>query len=239
MCPNCKSFCVKKNGKRREIQRYLCADCGHSFSSSKRPNKLIKKLFFEYFQGKQTLKQLSIKYHKSIPWIKKYLDEYEPDEIKISPSKVIIVADATFFGKRKDKMGTLVFKDVINNKIIVSKHIQSETVEDYKQLFKTIKEQGYEVLGVVLDGKRGLNKAFKDIPIQLCHFHQIAIVKRYLTNNPRLDASIDLLQITKKLPNIKKESFEEALNIWYIKYKSFLEEQSLNPNTLKYSPTHP
>lgn len=136
-------------------------------------------------------------------------------------------------------MGTLVFKDVINNKIIVSKHIQSETVEDYKQLFKTIKEQGYEVLGVVLDGKRGLNKAFKDIPIQLCHFHQIAIVKRYLTNNPRLDASIDLLQITKKLPNIKKESFEEALNIWYIKYKSFLEEQSLNPNTLKYSPTHP
>ena len=71
-------------------------------------------------------------------------------------------------------MGTLVFKDVINNKIIVSKHIQSETVEDYKQLFKTIKEQGCEVLGVVLDGKRGLNKAFKDIPIQLCHFHQIA-----------------------------------------------------------------
>ena len=136
-------------------------------------------------------------------------------------------------------MGTLVFKDVINNKIIVSKHIQSETVEDYKQLFKTIKEQGYEVLGVVLDGKRGLNKAFKDVPIQLCHFHQIAIVKRYLTYNPRLDASIDLLQITKKLPNIKKESFEEALNIWYIKYKSFLEEQSLNPNTLKYSPTHP
>ncbi len=125
-------------------------------------------------------------------------------------------------------MGTLVFKDVIANKIIASKHIQSETVEDYKQLFETIKEQGYEVLGVVLDVKRGLNKAFKDVPIQLCHFHQVAIVKRYLTNNPRLEASIDLLQITKKLPNIKKERFEEVLNVWYIKYKSFLEEQSLN-----------
>ena len=136
-------------------------------------------------------------------------------------------------------MGTLVFKDVSNNKIIASKHIQSETVEDYKQLFEYIKEQGYEVLGVVLDGKRGLNKAFKDIPIQLCHFHQVAIVKRYLTNNPRLEASIDLLQITKKLPNIKKESFEEALNIWYIKYKSFLEEQSFNAHTSKFTPTHP
>ena len=176
-----------------------------------------------------------------------------PEEIKISPSKVIIVADATFFGKRKDKMGTLVFKDVINNKIIATKHIQSETVDDYKQLFESIIEQGYEVLGVVLDGKRGLNKGFKDIPIQLCHFHQIAIVKRYLTNNPRLEASIDLLQITKKLSNIKKENFEKALNIWYVKYKSLLEERrttcakctrqtervTLNSNNGKLSPTHP
>ncbi len=164
ICLNCKSFCVKKNGKRREIQRYLCTDCGHSFSSSKRPNKLIKKLFLEYFQGKQTLKQHSIKYYKSIPWIKKYLDEYLPEEIKISPSKVIIITDATFFGKRKDKMGTLVFKDVIANKIIASKHIQNETVDVYKQLFESIIEQGYEVFGVILDGKRSLNKAFKDIP---------------------------------------------------------------------------
>lgn len=162
-----------------------------------------------------------------------------PEEIKISPSKVIIVADATFFGKRKDKMGTLVFKDVINNKIIATKHIQSEIVDDYKQLFESIIEQGYEVLGVVLDGKRGLHKAFKNIPIQLCHFHQVAIVKRYLTNNPRIEASKDLLHITKKLPNIKKESFENALNIWYIKYKSFLEEQTLNPNSGKFTPTHP
>ena len=61
-----------------------------------------------------------------------------PEEIKISPSKVIIITDATFFGKRKDKMGTLVFKDVIANKIIASKHIQNETVDVYKQLFESI-----------------------------------------------------------------------------------------------------
>ncbi len=106
-------------------------------------------------------------------------------------------------------MGTLVFKDVLNNKMLASKHIQNETVEDYKQLFETIKEQEYEVLGVVLDGKRGLNKAFKDIPIQLCHFHQIAIVKRYLTNNPRLEASKDLLQITKNFQILKKRALKK------------------------------
>lgn len=125
---------------------------------------LLKNFFQNIFSGIQTLKQHSIKYYKSIPWIKKYLDEYLPEEIKISPSKVIIITDATFFGKRKDKMGTLVFKDVIANKIIASKHIQNETVDVYKQLFESIIEQGYEVFGVILDGKRSLNKAFKDIP---------------------------------------------------------------------------
>lgn len=167
----------------------------------------LSKNFFRIQKRKMLFEFLGVL--ESIPWIKKYLDEYEPDKIKTTPQKVIIVADATFFGKKKDRMGTLVFKDVLNNKMLASKHIQNETVEDYKQLFETIKEQEYEVLGVVLDGKRGLNKAFKDIPIQLCHFHQIAIVKRYLTNNPRLEASKDLLQITKNFQILKKRALKK------------------------------
>jgi len=40
----------------------------------------MEKLFKEYFQGKQTLKQLALTYNRSIPWIKKHLDTYEPQE---------------------------------------------------------------------------------------------------------------------------------------------------------------
>ena len=47
---------------------------------------------------------------------------------------IIIVCDATFYGKRKDKLGTLVFKDIIQNEILIWKHIDAELISDYKQL---------------------------------------------------------------------------------------------------------
>jgi hypothetical protein len=148
------------------------------------------------------------------------------------------VADATFFGKRSDRLGTLVFLDVLTGKVVASKHIETETAEDYKQLLDQIREQGFIVQGVVLDGKRGVAKVFKDSPVQMCHFHQLAIIKRYLTNNPKLEASIDLLQICKKLRRISEDRFKDALDIWYLKYKSFIEEKTPNPTTGRLTYTH-
>ena len=39
-----------------------------------------------------------------------------------------------FYGKRKDKLGTLVFKDNESKEILIWKHIESELVKDYKYL---------------------------------------------------------------------------------------------------------
>lgn len=72
----------------------------------------------------------------------------------------------------------------------------------------------------------------------MCHFHQIAIVKRYLTNKPKLEASIDLLKICRKLTFLTQDRFSDALNIWYLKYKSFLDEKTLNVKTNRLTPTH-
>lgn len=52
----------------------------------------------------------------------------------INPFAITIVADATFYGKKSDRLVTLVFKDVLNDKIIACKHIDTETANDYKQL---------------------------------------------------------------------------------------------------------
>jgi hypothetical protein len=71
-------------------------------------------------------------------------------------------------------------------------HIDSERVEYYKFLKEKLQKLGYTIQSVVLDGKRGLYKAFDDIPIQMCHFHQKQIIQRYITKNPRLEASIKL-----------------------------------------------
>ena len=54
-----------------------------------------------------------------------------------------LVCDATFYGKRKDKLGTLVFKDVESKEILIWKHIDSETIKDYKYLKEELIKLGY------------------------------------------------------------------------------------------------
>lgn len=156
----------------------------------------------------------------------------------IGSNVVTIVADATFFGRRSDRLGTLVFKDVVSGKIIANKHIERENADDYKQLIDELINKGFIIQGAVVDGKRGVIRAFRDIPVQMCHFHQIAIVKRYLTIRPKLEASIDLLKICRKLTFLTQDRFSDALNIWYLKYKSFLDEKTLNVKTNRLTPTH-
>jgi hypothetical protein len=135
-------------------------------------------------------------------------------------------------------MGTLVFLDVLTNEIVAGKHIEGETADDYRQLLSGLQEQGFTIQGVVLDGKRGVAKVFGSIPVQMCHFHQIAIIKRYLTNNPKLEASIDLLYICRKLTKMTEDRFRDALDIWHLKHKKFLEEKTINPITGKLTNTH-
>lgn len=100
--------------------------------------------------------------------------------------------------------------------IIDGKHIEGETASDHKQLIDRLLEQGFTIQAVVLDGKRCVAKAFGDIPVRMCHFHRFAIVKRYLTKNPKLEASIHLLKICRKLATATEARFDEVLTLWYL-----------------------
>ena len=118
------------------------------------------------------------------------------------------------------------------------RHIDTETANDYKQLVEELTGQGFIIQGVTIDGKRGVAKAFGDIPVQMCHFHQIAIIKRYLTSRPKLEASIELLKLCRRIPTSTQSRFTDALSKWHDKHKAFLEEKTLNPSALKYVSTH-
>jgi len=97
---------------------------------------------------------------------------------------------------------------------------------------------GYTIQAVVIDGKRGQAKAFVGIRVQICHFHQIATIKRYLTNNPKLTAGIELLAISKRLTTTNEIKFKIALESWYDKHREFLGEKSLCVKSGKLTPTH-
>ena len=62
-----------------------------------------------------------------------------------NPRPVNLICDATFYGKRKDKLGTLVFKDNESKEILIWKHIESDLVKDYKYLKEELIAHGYTI----------------------------------------------------------------------------------------------
>ena len=107
------------------------------------------------------MSDLAEEYKKSSRWIQKQIFEYEPEIRTHKPRAIVLVCDATFYGKRKDKLGTLVCKDNITKEILLTKHIESELSADYKLFLNQLLKLGYTVLSVTTDGKRGLQKVLK------------------------------------------------------------------------------
>ncbi len=122
---------------------------------------------------------------------------------------------------------------------MIWKHIEKETKEDYIYLKGELDKLGYIVQSVVLDGKSGIEKAFKDIPRQMCHFHMRQIVKRYITMNPKLEAGKDLKIIMRSLTRTNEKNFSKKIDDWHKKYKEFLGEKTKSSTTGKLHYTHP
>ena len=59
----------------------------------------------------------------------------------------------------------------------------------------------------------------------MCHFHQKAIIRRYITKNPKLKSNKELKEIVDWLNKTDKESFTYWLDKWYNKHKNWLNEK--------------
>jgi len=169
----------------------------------------------------------------------KQRDNYQVEAKVHFPRAINLICDATFYGKRRDTIGTLVFKDTDSKEILMWKHIESEVVKDYRYSKEELIHLGYVVTSVTLDGKRGLYRAFENIPIQMCHFHQKKIIQRYLTMRPKLQASKDLKKIVSRLTQTTEKNFTQKLDSWYDEYQDFLDEKSTSSTTGKLHYTHP
>jgi len=178
-------------------------------------------------------------------WIVKQRDEYIVDIKVHNPRPVNLICDAIFYGKRKDKLGTLVFKDNESKEILIWKHIQSEIVQDYRYLKEELLHLGYTIQSVTLDGKRGLYKAFKDIPINVYRkgISITSIKKRYYSDIQQWDQNYKLVKILKKivsrLTQTTEKNFTQKLDEWYEIYQDFLEEKSTSSITGELHYTHP
>lgn len=133
--------------------------------------------------------------------------------------------DTTYFGR---KFGVMVFKDSITGQILYKQYVKQETNKLYLSGIEEIARRGIKIQSIICDGRKGLLQLFEGIPVQMCTFHQVAIIRRYLTKKPKMQASKDLWALTMLLSKTDKESFEGGLKAWHAKWKVFLNERKLD-----------
>jgi len=85
--------------------------------------------------------------------------------------------DTTYFGK---SFGVMVFKDSLSGQVLFKQYVKQETNKLYVQGIEEIARRGIKIQSIICDGRKGLLQLFPvDIPIQMCQFHQVAIIRRY------------------------------------------------------------
>ena len=147
----------------------------------------------------------------------------------------VVIMDTTYFGRG---FGVMVFKNSLDGVILYKQYVRYETNALYLAGISEISRRGIDIQGIVCDGRRGLFRLFDDIPVQMCQFHQIQIVLRYLTRKPKTQAAIELKKLTQKLTKQTKSEFINTLNEWHLQWYDFLNERSKSPSTGKTYYTH-
>lgn len=194
-----------------------------------------KELWDEYVRGKQTYEQLAYKYNCSKRTIQRKLDSYQIKHPVIESRQIIVLTDTTYWGRG---FGVMLFKDAISGENLLKYYVKSETNSLYRQGIEELIKRGFSILAIVCDGRKGLIQSFAQIPVQMCQFHQSAIIRRYLTKKPKLQAAIELMDVLNLMKQTDKESFIGVLDTWYKKWQWFLDERTVNPISNKSTYTH-
>lgn len=143
--------------------------------------------------------------------------------------------DTTYWGRN---FGVMLFKDSLTKENLLKYYLKNETNALYIKGINELKSLGFDVIGIVCDGRKGLIQSFDNIPVQMCQFHQSAIIRRYLTKRPKLKAAQELMEIVDLMKQTDKESFVGALQQWIEKWQDFINERTTNPITNKSFYTH-
>lgn len=152
-----------------------------------------------------------------------------------APGETVLIIDTTYFGR---SFGVMVFRCAWRHKNLSWRFVEYETVEGYVAGIRELERAGWIIRGIVCDGRRGLFKAFPGIPMQMCHFHQVQIVTRYITRRPKLSAGKELRKIVLLLKETDEASFSFWLKEWHEKWKDFLGEKAYDLKSKKYHYIH-
>jgi len=164
------------------------------------------------------------------------LDQFKvKQDLNTAPRPIVLLMDTSYWGRR---FGVMLFKDALTGENLHWQFVKYETNQLYFQGYLDLVRQGFVVLAIVCDGRKGLLGLFGAVPVQMCQFHQVAIITRYLTRNPKLEAGKELRALVALLTRTDKESFVGGLKAWHAKWEHFLSERTVDVLTGKSRYTH-
>ena len=221
-CPACKGTHTVKNGKRQGVQLYVCKECGYQFRNDNRVD--INALWSLYQDGKQTMAELAEKHRISQSTIKRRIREVTIgwDQPSLTGSGFLHL-DTTYWGHN---WGVLLGLDEETGLPLYVAFIGHERVQDYIDAVRSIEQRGYCIRGIVIDGMQSLFSEFSAYKIQMCQFHMMEIVKRYLTKRPKLIAARELKELVGSLTVRRKREFEDEYRQWKERWKNTLNRRT-------------
>ncbi len=164
----------------------------------------------------------------SRPTLAKHFDALSwPEGLLCTPPAhgINLLVDATFFGR---DYGYLCFHDT--RRIIWFCEIKTEGVRHLRRGLHELIEAGFRFKSITIDGRRGyyqtLRKVLGGAPIQMCLYHQKAIVRRYVTDRPKSACGQELRELMKTLCHARPEEFVENFYRLMQKHQSFLNERN-------------
>ncbi|MBL6664447.1 MAG: hypothetical protein ISQ34_01230 [Rickettsiales bacterium] len=169
----------------------------------------------------------------SIPKLTKEFDQIDVAEglqYEFDGNPINLLIDATFFGR---DYGYLCFHDC--SRIIYFKEIKTESVRNLREGLNVLKEAKYIIRSITIDGRRGyynnIRRIFGNIPIQMCIFHQKAIIRRYITDNPQSNCGQELKELCTRLTDVNThQKFIDDFYKLKDKYRYILAKRNVDGN---------
>jgi hypothetical protein len=170
-----------------------------------------------------------------VEWVRLQLEKVQVEKKEVAPQPTVFVVDTTFFGRT---WGVCVFRAPHLKRNPWWTDVVREVMATYYYGRKILEERGWTFQAVVVDGKRGMLKVFEGIPIQVCQFHQMRTVTKYLTRKPETPEGQALRTIMLALPKSTEKEFTKLLNDWKKMYPYILTDKTYVLGTKHWYYTH-
>jgi AraC-like DNA-binding protein len=229
-------------------QRYKCKNCGIFFTTENtavsKSNRFI--WFKKWVVDRYTVTELSQASGYSTRTLKRYFHDYleDPPVLSVFPSeRVNLLIDGTYFN---NDLCLILYRDNTIKFTQLYRLTDGEWYEELAEDLANLLKLGVQIESITCDGHKALLKAVKhicpEVMLQRCVVHVQRMCRIWLSNRPKTDAGRELRQIISKVhtitSSIERDYWLVSLIQWYEKYKSFINQKSINPLTGRYWYTH-